>query len=1046
GKGTEIGTYENTFTLSFNGTDAKESNYDVTYVYGTLKVTGSEVNPTVSSNTLGSVNKLAASVTKSGTISVSWKGVKTYYSKADKNTRDSKYKKTLYKVYRYNKKEGSWTDLTKTPITATKYTDSRAAGCDSLIYKVVPYGYDINAVSGNGAAAYIMAKPLMYQAQPNGNYDGIKVEFTNVGADSYTLVHYTNKKYPEEVNLISSALTLSANEQALTSYQYVDKGGSAVTITGSENYKTKYYFKVKANAYTFDDETLKVTVDETGYTSVVNAKLAGASTELVSVSSDYYNSVYVEWKKDSRVETDNKKDKYILYRSTSRAGKYSAVLTMQGNKINSALESGKLEYISANGSYKYHFTNLKPEVTYYYRIKVVDEGVSSGLSDYMSIRPVLDDIYKISVASKTTKSMQIQVGSISGADAYRVYYTKISDYDPDKNYTSDEIKALIGKVTPNYKKVKYSRNKTDWVDTLTVTGLTFGEYYGFYVEPMNSNHEHVTAEANRKYVAGMALIAAPTVTAKADSLTQISFTFTKVAGATGYYIQYSTDPSISQKNAADMEAYYVDKKTKKTIYNKRKVTIPNVTPGVPYYIRVTALRSGTKVETTNSHGIFGDDSDAVSVYGCPKAVKNLKATYPAAGGVSVNATIGFTHTTTGKSGSADLYGYKIDRVLYKYNTKTKKYDISENGITVYRDYMAGNVTSTSPSFTNTSAEAIPAGYLAEYTVYPVYYSTATGVVNNGYIIGNPKTVKYMNPTRISFGSSKYKLEVGGSKQTSLKFGSPASKSDSNVTNEEVYYELVNEGAYGDSPSTYVTVNSTGKLTAKKKTLAFNTKKNAIYLYARSKNDPNNVYARTKVIIEAKDEDDDDDDDNKSSDLKVMIDAGHGGSDSGATSNGVYEKALNLEYANGVKDYLKDYGATVYMTRTSDTYLSLVERTTLAKNKGCNLFVSIHMNSGGGSGTEVYYSVNSKYAKKTLASNISSSVASALGIGNRGAKTRTGDNGDYYAVIRNSASNGIPGLIVEHGFIDNSTDRSALQNKKDAACKAEAKAISNYWNK
>ncbi len=95
GKGTEIGTYENTFTLSFNGTDAKESNYDVTYVYGTLKVTGSEVNPTVSSNTLGSVNKLAASVTKSGTISISWKGVKTYYSKADKNTRDSKYKKTL---------------------------------------------------------------------------------------------------------------------------------------------------------------------------------------------------------------------------------------------------------------------------------------------------------------------------------------------------------------------------------------------------------------------------------------------------------------------------------------------------------------------------------------------------------------------------------------------------------------------------------------------------------------------------------------------------------------------------------------------------------------------------------------------------------------------------------------------------------------------------------------------------------------------------------------------------------------------------------------
>ena len=159
--------------------------------------------------------------------------------------------------------------------------------------------------------------------------------------------------------------------------------------------------------------------------------------------------------------------------------------------------------------------------------------------------------------------------------------------------------------------------------------------------------------------------------------------------------------------------------------------------------------------------------------------------------------------------------------------------------------------------------------------------------------------------------------------------------------------------------------------------------------------------------------------------------------------------MNLKIAKKVGGYLKDGGAKVYYTRTSDEYISLTDRTDYADEKGCNLFVSIHCNSStnsGANGTEVYYSVNSKYAKKSLAESISKAVSGALDTTNIGAKSRQGSDGDYYSVIRTSAAKGIPGLIVEHAFISNSSDASKLKNDDniDKMAKAEAKEILNNW--
>jgi N-acetylmuramoyl-L-alanine amidase len=80
--------------------------------------------------------------------------------------------------------------------------------------------------------------------------------------------------------------------------------------------------------------------------------------------------------------------------------------------------------------------------------------------------------------------------------------------------------------------------------------------------------------------------------------------------------------------------------------------------------------------------------------------------------------------------------------------------------------------------------------------------------------------------------------------------------------------------------------------------------------------------------------------------KVVLDAGHGGTDSGAvnTKYGLTEKAQTLNVANRLKALLEGDGCTVYMTRTSNSQsLSNNDRYTYANTTGANILVSIHMN-------------------------------------------------------------------------------------------------------
>ncbi len=178
-------------------------------------------------------------------------------------------------------------------------------------------------------------------------------------------------------------------------------------------------------------------------------------------------------------------------------------------------------------------------------------------------------------------------------------------------------------------------------------------------------------------------------------------------------------------------------------------------------------------------------------------------------------------------------------------------------------------------------------------------------------------------------------------------------------------------------------------------------------------------------------------------IVIALDPGHGGSDPGAVANGLRECDINWSIAQACKKKLESYGRyTVVLTRTKNECPSLAERVRRAANAGAHLFVSIHINSGGGTGSEVYIPNDSSYLKaqtQGVAEPVAKSILAklkALGLKNRGVKQKDwggsdperyedGSVCDYYGVIRESRYRGIPGMIVEHAFVDNSSDASKL---------------------
>lgn len=167
---------------------------------------------------------------------------------------------------------------------------------------------------------------------------------------------------------------------------------------------------------------------------------------------------------------------------------------------------------------------------------------------------------------------------------------------------------------------------------------------------------------------------------------------------------------------------------------------------------------------------------------------------------------------------------------------------------------------------------------------------------------------------------------------------------------------------------------------------------------------------------------------------VVIDAGHGGSDFGATYNGRKEKDDNLNLALAVGDILKQNGVNVYFTRTSDVYNTPYEKAVMGNNSGADFFVSIHRNAvpenntSTGVETLVY---DDSSIKAEMARNINANLA-ALGFGNRGVIERPN-----LVVLKRTK---MPAVLVEAGFINNDKDNELFDSKFNEIAQAIADGI------
>jgi len=180
------------------------------------------------------------------------------------------------------------------------------------------------------------------------------------------------------------------------------------------------------------------------------------------------------------------------------------------------------------------------------------------------------------------------------------------------------------------------------------------------------------------------------------------------------------------------------------------------------------------------------------------------------------------------------------------------------------------------------------------------------------------------------------------------------------------------------------------------------------------------------------------------DIKIVIDAGHGGADSGALGNGLQEKDYTLLIAKYLKKRFDELGVKSVLVRETDETVSPSERVNRILNAFGNtsdvLLLSNHLNAGGGEGSEVIYALRNN---DTLSNKILNNL------GKEGLKMRKvyqrrlpNDNTkDYYFIHRNTGN--IEPVLIEYAFIDNKNDANKIKNNYETYAEAVVKAVADY---
>lgn len=709
----------------------------------------------------------------------------------------------------------------------------------------------------------------------------------------------------------------------------------------------------------------------------------------VNVSVNKYNSITITWSTASGAKG------YIVERIQTDTNKVTELTKTTANSYNDT------NNIIVGKEYRYR--------VYAYTYDDLGAIQKSAASAEVAIKTTIGNPQNLAATQSSSTSVKLTWSGVEGAASYKVYRA-----------------AKDGA----YKLVE-TTSSTSYKDSSLKTGTK----YTYKVTAVSGDYESADSNKVKLYAAAAGV---KKLKASSSAYNKIDLSWKKASGATKYVVYRSTKEGSGYK------------KVKTVTSNKYTDTVKT---GVTYYYQIvsytnkarggeSAVVSGvalaaapTKVKATNnaynSTKISWAKSKGAGSYAIYRSTSKKS-------GYTLIKTVSKSKTSyTDKSVEAgNTYYYKVCAVNKGQEGKMSKVVSSKIKPSAVKDLKAKsaggkNITITWSASKGASSYEIYRSTSAKSGYSQVGTTTSLSFNNNklkdgttyyyrvyaiaGKIKSDYKQVSYVNPGKVYMSSSTLSMESGETEKLTVSFN-PSSVSDGTVTWASANKKIATVSAKG-----IITALSAGVTTVTATTI-------------------NGLTATCEVSV-----------DQEESGVVVVLDPGHGGSDPGKTYGSLKEKDLNLKISTYTKAELDKYsGIIVKMTRTDDTYLDLDERTAIAKKYGADMFISQHNNSAvsSASGAEVFVSLDGRFNSQStkLGAQILNRLT-GLGLNNRGVKTRRGENGDYYAVIRTSVSRGFPGIIVESAFLTNAEDREILST--EAGLKSigvsTATAIAEYYN-
>lgn len=662
---------------------------------------------------------------------------------------------------------------------------------------------------------------------------------------------------------------------------------------------------------------------------------------------------------------------YRIYRSTKADGTYKLIATNNGSTLS------------------YTDKNLTPGTTYYYKVEAYEVGnnvVSAGvMSSAKSVKPVLTTPKNVKATGYTYTSLKITWNAVAGAKTYNVYAAT------SKNGT--------------YKKIASNVKKTSYIHK----GLKLGDKYYYKIEAVRG-----TSVSKKSASANGTVVTAATkeVSVKSNDYNSITLNWKKVSGATKYYVYRSTKETTGYKRL---------KTTTGLNYTDNKVE-----GGVKYYYKVVSVAGSLKGQGTVVTGVA-----------VPKTVTNLKVQSKSSTSVKVSfkaakgATEYCVYRATSKNGTYKKIGttkkvtytdktaktgvkyyYKVAAAINGYEgelsaakavrakpnqvknvsiisagkSKVKISWDKQSDADSYQVYVSSEEKTGYRLVKTVKTNSATVSLASNSTTYFRIYATKDDVQSK-YV-----QTSYTSITQITLNATEKSIKCGGAFQLTASI-LPAGANDPGLT-------------WSTSNKKVATVTNDGLVTGKKNGTCTITATAS-----------NGMTATCKVTV---------------SQYVIVIDPGHGGNDSGCTYGSALEKNINLQIGLYIKEELETYeNVRVEMTRTTDVFVPLLNRSVIAANNSADFFVSIHCNSLASkstsmNGSEVYASLNPNFATPTARmGNLILAELQAAGMSNRSVRTVRGESGDFYAVIRNTVARNIPAVLVEEGYLHGSHDYGVL---------------------